>query len=72
MVALKKTGTPYTDEDIAGVEESLAGQGGEIVGRLREAGIESEPDRAIIAVIAYLQRLGMDGRAALQKQGIEY
>ena len=27
---------------------------------------------AIIAVIAYLQRLGMDGRAALEKQGIEY
>lgn len=72
MVALKKTGTPYSDEDIAGVEESLAEQSGDIVGRLREAGIESEPDRAIIAMIAYLQRLGVDGRAALQKQGVEY
>jgi hypothetical protein len=47
-------------------------QSGEIVGRLREAGIETDPDRAIIAMIAYLQRLGVDGRASLQKQGIEY
>ncbi|MCK5449026.1 MAG: cbb3-type cytochrome c oxidase subunit II, partial [Gemmatimonadetes bacterium] len=72
LVALRKTGTPYSDADIAGVAESLAEQGGEIVGRLRDAGIESEPDRAIIAVIAYLQRLGVDGRAALEKQGVEY
>ena len=72
MVALRKTGTPYSEAEIAGVEESLAAQGGEIVERLRAAGIESEPDRAIIAMIAYLQRLGVDGRASLQKQGIEY
>ncbi len=72
MVALRKTGTPYSEADIAGVEESLAEQGGAIVGRLSEAGIGSEPDRAIVAMIAYLQRLGVDGRAALEKQGVEY
>ncbi|MDP2470463.1 MAG: cytochrome-c oxidase, cbb3-type subunit II [Candidatus Palauibacterales bacterium] len=72
MVALRKTGTPYSDEEIASVEQSLAAQGGEIVGRLQVAGIESEPDRAIVALIAYLQRLGVDGRAALQKRGVEY
>lgn len=72
MVALRRIGTPYTDADIGGVEEDLAAQGGEIVARLRDAGIESAPDRAIIALIAYLQRLGMDGRAALESRGIEY
>ena len=72
MKALQRTGTPYSDAEIAGAEASLATQGGEIVGRLGDAGIEAEPDRAIIAMIAYLQRLGVDGRASLQKQGIEY
>ena len=72
MKALQKTGTPYSETEIAGAEASLATQGGEIVGRLRDAGIEAEPDRAIIAMIAYLQRLGVDGRASLQKQGVEY
>ena len=72
MIALRKTGTPYTDEDMAGVEESLAAQGGEIVGRLRDSGIQTEPDRAIIALIAYLQRLGVDGRAVMAREGVEY
>jgi cytochrome c oxidase cbb3-type subunit I/II len=72
LVALRKTGTPYTDADMAGVEESLAAQGGAIVGRLQHAGIQSEPDRKIVALIAYLQRLGVDGRAAMQREGIEY
>ena len=70
--ALRKTGTPYTDEDIAGVEEDLASQGGEIVERLAESGIESEADQAIIALIAYLQRLRVDGRAVMDREGIEY
>jgi cytochrome c oxidase cbb3-type subunit I/II len=72
VVALKKIGTPYTDADVAGVEESLAVQGGEIVGRLAAAGIETTADRKIIALIAYLQRLGVEGRAALEAEGIEY
>lgn len=72
VIALRKTGTPYTDEDVAGVEESLAEQGGEIVARLATAGIETTPDRSIVALIAYLQRLGVEGRAELEAQGVEY
>lgn len=72
MIALRKAGTPYTDAEIGAVEESLAAQGNEIVGRLQSAGIETEPDRAIVALIAYLQRLGVDGRNALQERGVEY
>ena len=72
VVALRKTGTPYSDAEIAGVEESLALQGGEIVGRLAGAGIETTPDRKIVALIAYLQRLGVEGKAALEAEGAEY
>lgn len=72
VVALRKTGTPYSDADIAGVEASLARQGGEIVDRLATAGIETTPDRAIVALIAYLQRLGVEGRAELEARGVEY
>ncbi len=72
VVALRKTGTPYSDADIEGVPESLILQGGEIVSRLASAGIETTPDRAIVALIAYLQRLGVEGRAALQAEGVEY
>ena len=67
-----KRQTPYSDAEIAGVEESLALQGGEIVSRLASAGIETTPDRKIVALIAYLQRLGVEGKAALQAEGVEY
>jgi cytochrome c oxidase cbb3-type subunit I/II len=63
--ALRKVGVPYTDQDIAGASEAIAAQAAEIVARLGQAGITAEPDREIIAMIAYLQRLGRDGRAAI-------
>ena len=63
--ALRAVGTPYTDADYEGVPGLLQAQGQEIVGRLSASGIETEWDREIVAVIAYLQRLGVDGRAAI-------
>jgi len=68
--ALRAVGVPYTDADIAGVPQALAAQGQEIVVRLRSTGIETAPDREIVAVIAYLQRLGRDGKAALQRAAV--
>jgi cytochrome c oxidase cbb3-type subunit I/II len=65
VVALKRAGTPYTDADVSGVPAQLAAQGQAIVGRLKQAGITAEPDDEIVALIAYLQRLGVDGRAAI-------
>ncbi len=64
--ALAKVGVPYTPEQVAGVPQQLREQGEAIVGRLAQAGIKAEPDREIIALIAYLQRLGKDGKAAIQ------
>lgn len=59
--ALRTVGLPYSEAEVAGVGESLRRQGQEIVGRLATAGITAEPDQEIVAVIAYLQRLGTDG-----------
>jgi hypothetical protein len=39
-----------------------------IVDRLKQAGVTTEPDREIVALISYLQRLGKDGRAAIAAQ----
>ena len=63
--ALRTVGLPYSDAEVAGVGESLRRQGQEIVGRLATAGITAEPDREIVAVIAYLQRLGTDGKKVI-------
>lgn len=60
--ALRKAGVPYTQEDVEGVASSLSQQAQGVVASLATAGIETEPDREIVALIAYLQRLGTDGK----------
>ncbi|MCB9758503.1 MAG: cytochrome-c oxidase, cbb3-type subunit II [Alphaproteobacteria bacterium] len=64
--ALQTLGHPYTDEDVAGVPRSIKQQGLEISQRLAGSGIQTGTDTEIVALIAYLQRLGVDGRAAIQ------
>lgn len=63
--ALQRAGEPYTDAQIAGAPQAVAAQAQGIVDRLKQAGVTTEPNREIIALIAYLQRLGKDGRAAI-------
>jgi cytochrome c oxidase cbb3-type subunit I/II len=63
--ALRAVGVPYTDADIDGAPAAIEAEARGIVDRLATAGITAEPDRDIIALIAYLQRLGKDGRAAI-------
>jgi len=65
--ALRRVGTPYSDQDVANVTAIIRRQADGIVLRLAEAGIQSEPDREIVALIAYLQRLGRDGRRAIEQ-----
>jgi cytochrome c oxidase cbb3-type subunit I/II len=68
--ALRTVGLPYTDADIAGAPAAMRSQGEAIVGRLAGGGITTTPDKEIIAVIAYLQRLGRDGRAAIPPEPV--
>jgi len=65
MRALRKVGVPYTDADIAGAAKSMEEQSKKVVINLSIGSITNAPaDREIIAVIAYLQRLGSDIKAA--------
>ncbi|MBX7225707.1 MAG: cytochrome-c oxidase, cbb3-type subunit I [Chitinophagales bacterium] len=61
--ALRKVGVPYPKgyEDIA--NDDLMKQAKVIQGNLKKDGIEIVEDREIIALIAYLQRLGTDIKA---------
>lgn len=67
--ALQKAGTPYTGVDEEGVAGSLQEQGSRISASLATSGIQAAWDDEIVALIAYLQRLGVEGRAYLQSQG---
>jgi cytochrome c oxidase cbb3-type subunit I/II len=64
--ALNRLGVPYEDTSLEAIRSSIDAQAATIVRNLAGANIETEPDREIVALIAYLQRLGRDGRAALE------
>lgn len=58
--AMKKLGVPYPDGYELEANNDLMQQADEIAENLHEAGIETESNREIIALIAYIQRLGTD------------
>ena len=61
MQALRKVGVPYTDLDVSYCTVDIQAQTEQIVASLKAAKLEeATPDREIIALIAYLQRLGTD------------
>ena len=64
MRALRKVGVPYTDEEIGNASKSISAQSQKVVANLSLGSITNAPaDREVIAVIAYLQRLGTDIKA---------
>jgi cytochrome c oxidase cbb3-type subunit I/II len=63
--ALKRLGAPYSDAEVENVAASIETQGSAIVTRLAEQNIQGEQDLEIVALIAYLQRLGRDGQRAI-------
>ncbi len=62
MIALKKLGTPYSDEEVQGALTHAKEQASTIAEDLNRTGnIAPEmQDREVIALIAYIQRLGID------------
>ncbi|MDJ1479336.1 cytochrome-c oxidase, cbb3-type subunit I [Cytophagaceae bacterium YF14B1] len=60
LATLRKVGVPYTDEEIANAETSMKEQAKVIVDNLQKQGVKVDPDKEIVAMIAYLQRLGTD------------
>jgi cytochrome c oxidase cbb3-type subunit I/II len=64
MRALRKVGVPYTDTEIRDAQASIDAQSKKIVANLATGSVSNAPpDREIVAVIAYLQRLGTDIKA---------
>ena len=55
--------------DMSAIALSPEDQAAAIVERLAASGIQTSPDREIVALIAYLQRMGVDGRVALSSDG---
>jgi cytochrome c oxidase cbb3-type subunit I/II len=59
MHAMQSIGVPYDDKEIAGAADDASTQGAAIAKNLREDGVADVNPRAeIVALIAYLQRLG--------------
>ena len=68
--ALRRTGVPYTDGYENGqAEKDLNAQAAKVVEQLKQGSVEAQPDKEIIALIAYLQRLGTDIKAKPQPVG---
>jgi cytochrome c oxidase cbb3-type subunit I/II len=64
MVGMRKIGVPYSENDITNAQKNLATQEARIVTNLQIGAISNAPPNSeIIAVIAYLQRLGTDIKA---------
>ncbi|MCZ2471987.1 cytochrome-c oxidase, cbb3-type subunit I [Aquirufa ecclesiirivi] len=60
LQAMKTLGVPYDDAQIKNAVKDLEAQSKEIQARLAEEKIKVGADKEIIALIAYLQRLGTD------------
>ena len=54
----RKLGVPFKETTQAEIAESCRVQGEAIVADLKTAGAETTPDRQIVALIAYMQKLG--------------
>jgi cytochrome c oxidase cbb3-type subunit I/II len=69
LVALHTLGTPYSPEELADPTAALKAQAEPIVASLATAKITAEWDDEIVALTAYLQRLGTDRQAGPVAQG---
>jgi len=66
--ALRRVGVPYPEGYENGpAQKDLKKQADRIVRHLKEGSVEVEPDKDIVALIAYLQRLGVDIKSASEQ-----
>jgi cytochrome c oxidase cbb3-type subunit I/II len=63
IITLRKLGVPYPEGYEQQARTDMQAQAAQIAERLKGAGMETAADREIVAMIAYLQRLGTDARA---------
>jgi cytochrome c oxidase cbb3-type subunit I/II len=70
MHALAQVGVPYTDADIEAAERDASEHGRTISAELAKEGIRVDGDSKMVAMIAYLQRLGRKPEAPTPAQGV--
>lgn len=58
--AMKTLGVPYAQQDIDGALDAMKVQAGTVAKQLSDAGVQGTEDKEVVAMIAYLQRLGTD------------
>jgi len=63
MRAMRTLGVPYSQEQIDNAGQSMNAQAAKIAQALAEGGAKDAQDKEIVAMIAYLQRLGTDIKA---------
>lgn len=68
LKVMAKLGVPYSQEEIENATRDLMKQAAGIAAELEKQGVQVNKNSEIIALIAYLQRLGIDGREALEAQ----
>ena len=66
---MRRLGVPYPRGYEARAEDDLRSQAETIAGDLQKNGVPADPTREIIALIAYLQRLGTDIRVQQDRPG---
>jgi len=65
LIALRKIGVPYPAGFENGpAQKDLAAQADKVVANLKQGSVKADADKEIIALIAYLQRLGTDIKSA--------
>ena len=64
LKAMRTLGVPYTPQEVDQGEAGLREQAGRIAADLAAAGVQGTERKEIVALIAYLQRLGTDIRRA--------
>jgi cytochrome c oxidase cbb3-type subunit I/II len=58
---MQKIGVPYTDQDIAGSEDMARAQAAAVADKIvKQGGPKGLEESQIVALIAYVQRLGTD------------
>lgn len=68
LKAMRKLGVPYSDENVEQALDDLKKQAKEIAERLKsQGGVTDVEDKEVVALIAYMQRLGMDFKKSQEK-----
>ena len=63
----RKTGVPYAAMTAAEIQQACDTQATAIANELKTAGAEVRPDREIVALTTYLQKLGKAGKVTTQE-----